>query len=214
MTVLVANNSGGIVHFWAGKFPGQVGWIISPGGWREPRAWLPYSIDNGKYACWENESDWNEDGFFALLDRCNLCKFKPRWITVPDEVADKHTTLDLWAHYEPALRRYGWPLAFVVQDGMTPFDVPKSADLVFIGGTTEWKWRNAALFVAAFPRVHIGRVNNIDKIEFCERLGVESCDGTGFFRDGEGDLRAVQLEQFFGGRRRHREQPELWVRSA
>jgi len=131
------------------------------------------------------------------------------WVAVPDEVGDKEETLRLWNQYERRVRQFGWPLAFVVQDGMTPFDVPRNADVVFIGGSTNGKWRNTSLFAASFPRIHIGRVNWWDKLEYCERLGVESCDGTGFFRGGEDSEQSKQLQDFLSGHRRHDEQPQL-----
>ncbi len=213
MIVMVTNNSGAMVHYLAGKHPNQIGWLISPEGFKEPRRWLPYALDNGKYSAWENKIEWSDEPFFELLDRCSLSRYKPLWVTVPDEVADKEKTLWLWNQYEARIKKYGWPLAFVVQDGMIPFDVPKSADVIFIGGTTSWKWRNAALFAAAFPKIHVGRVNWVDKLEYCDRLGVESCDGTGFFRGGEDSVQSEQLQQFLEGRRRGIEQGDLFLRA-
>lgn len=204
-----ANNSDALVHWLAGTYPNKLGWIFSPGGFKEPRAWLPYAIDNGKYATYENGKEWNEESFFELLDRCQLSKYKPDWVAVPDEVGNREKTLWLWKQYEHQIRRYKFRLAFVVQDGMTPNDVPESADVVFIGGSTNWKWRNVALFCATFPRVHVGRVNWVDKLEYCERVGAESCDGTGFFR---GDMvQRQQLIDFVSGIRRHQNQGQLFA---
>jgi hypothetical protein len=210
MMVMPANNSDGLVHHLATKYPGKIGWMFSPGGFKEPRDWLPYVIDNGKFTSWENKSEWNESEFFDLLDRCQLSRYKPDWVAVPDEVADREKTLWLWNQYERRIKMYGWRLAFVVQDGMTPNDVPESADVVFVGGSTKWKWRNVALFCATFPRVHVGRVNWVDKLEYCERVGVESCDGTGFFRGGSDSIQARQLVDFISGHRRHAEQQQLF----
>lgn len=209
MMVMPANNSDALVHHLATKYPGTLGWIFSPGGFKEPRAWLPYVVDNGKYATWENGKEWSEESFFNLLDRCQLSKYKPDWVAVPDEVADKEKTLWLWNQYERRIRQYKFRLAFVVQDGMTPNDVPESADVVFVGGTTKWKWRNVALFCATFPRVHVGRVNWVDKLEYCERVGAESCDGTGFFRGDQ--IQKQQLVDFVSGIRRHPKQGQLFA---
>lgn len=211
MIVMPANNSCGLVHWLAGKYPNTLGWMFSPGGFKEPRAWLPYVIDNGKYSAWDSKKQWSEVAFFNLLDRCQLSQYKPEWVAVPDEVADREKTLWLWNQYERRIRMYGWQLAFVVQDGMTPSDVPVSANVVFVGGTTKWKWSNVALFCATFSRVHVGRVNWVDKLEYCERLGVESCDGTGFFRGGPDSIQAKQLAAFVSGHRKHSEQSYLTV---
>lgn len=209
MIVMPSNDSSGIVHFLAGKYPGRLGWIFSPGGFKEPRAWLPYAIDNGAFSAWESNRTWSEEPFFELLDRCQLSRYKPDWVAVPDSVGDKDRTIWLWRQYGRRVRMYGWRVAFVVQDGMTPNDVPESADVVFVGGTTKWKWRNVALFCATFPRVHVGRVNWVDKLEFCERAGAESCDGTGFFRGGPDSIQARQLADFVSGIRRHPNQMEF-----
>jgi hypothetical protein len=206
MMVMPSNDSSSLVHYLAGRFPGKIGWLMGPSGFKEPRAWLPYAIDNGKFSA---NGDWDEEVFFDLLDRCKLCRYKPLWVTVPDELANKEQTLWLWNQYEHKLRRYGWPLAFVVQDGMTLRDIPESADVVFVGGSTRWKWRNVAKFVAAHQPVHVGRVNWHDKLEYCQRLGVESCDGTGFFQGGLDSIQSVQLQEFLAGRRRHKEQLQL-----
>ena len=212
MIVFVAANSNPLLHYLAGKYPSKLGWIMSPSTrFFKPREWLPYCVDNGVYSAWSNKCQWDEEGFFMLLDRCHANRYKPDWIVVPDAIADKEKTLWLWNEYETKLRRYKTRLAFVAQDGMKPVDVPKSADLVFVGGTTEWKWRNAGLFVAQCPRVHVGRVNWWDKMEYCERIGVESIDGSGFFREGDG-ARSNQLRDFISGIRRGIEQPDLFLR--
>ncbi len=208
MMVMPSQNSGGLVHYLAGKYPGKIGWLMSPGGFKEPRAWLPYAIDNGKYSSYKNGTPWNEEAFFNLLDRCRFSRYKPDWVAVPDEVGDKEKTIQLWSQYEHRVKQYGWRTAFVVQDGMTPNDV-QDCDVVFVGGTDDWKWRNAALFAATFPRVHVGRVNWWDKLEYCERLGIESCDGTGFFRGGEDSEQSIQLQDFLSGHRRNKEQIQL-----
>jgi len=209
MIVMPSNNSSGIVHYLAGKYPGTLGWLLSPNSFKEPRAWLPYAIDNGAYAAWTEEREWNCNEFFDLLNRCNLSRYKPKWIAVPDVVGDKQATLERWYEFAGKIRGYGWPLAFVVQDGMTPIDVPHGADVVFVGGTTTWNWRNVESFCKAFKRVHVGRVHWIDKLEFCERVGAESCDGTGFFLCGPDSIQAEQLAEFVSGVRRSQNQMEM-----
>jgi hypothetical protein len=130
-----------------------------------------------------------------------MSKWKPRWVLCPDEVGDRERTLWLWSQFAPRLRRYGWPLAFACQDGMTPKDVPRGAEVAFLGGKTQWKWRNVAFFAASLPRIHVGRVNMAHRLEYCERLGVESVDGTGYFRGGETSWKANALVDFLDGHR-------------
>lgn len=109
---------------------------------------------------------------------------KPLWIAVPDVVTDKKATIAKWIEWEPRLRQYRCPLAFVAQDGMQPKDVPDDADVVFIGGSTDWKLANIKRFSDYFTRVHVGRVNTLKRLWLCYEAEVESVDGTGWFREG------------------------------
>ena len=81
---------------------------------------------------------------------------------------------------------------------MTPEDVPRNADVVFVGGTTEWKWRTIAMWCNAFQDVHIGRVNTYLRLVECHEAGAKYCDGTGWNRDVGGkqqrDILAYLME--------------------
>jgi hypothetical protein len=91
-----------------------------------------------------------------------------------------------------------------VQDGMTPADVPKECAVVFVGGTTSWKWRSLPMWASSFSRVHVGRVNSIRLLLMAENAGAESCDGTGWFRDPR---RTKELESYLSHDHNH---PDLW----
>jgi hypothetical protein len=190
-----------VVGYMAGKYPGRIGWLISPGGWRQPHEWLPYAIDNGAFPAWAKGEQWDQAAFYAHCDktRANL---KPLWIAVPDVVADKEATIESWHRHHDRVNSYGVCLAFVVQDGMTPSDVPGNADIVFVGGTTEWKWRHLRTWTDNFPRVHVGRVNTERMLWICHDAEVESCDGTGWFRGDRNQLAGLfnYLEQSTSGR--------------
>ena len=95
-----------------------------------------------------------------------------------------------------------------VQDGMEPGDVPAEAGVVFVGGSTEWKWRTVRDWCDAFDRVHVGRVNTNGKLWECHEAGAESCDGTGWFRGDQRQLRGLiaYLERSSQGLGNHRGQ--------
>jgi hypothetical protein len=115
------------------------------------------------------------------------------WVVVPDVVGERDATLRQWDLYRLRLQcRYGWPLAFAAQDGMTPDDVPAGADVVFIGGSTLWKRRNIGLFCREFPRVHVARINTREWLWRCFDAGAESIDGTGFFRGDRAQTAAME----------------------
>jgi hypothetical protein len=126
------------------------------------------------------------------------------WVVVPDWVADRDETLRLWDKHAPALINYGMSLAFVAQDGMTVDDVPKEADVLFIGGSTEWKWRHLEMWTSHFKRVHVGRVNTYRLLWLAHEAGAESCDGTGWFRGDRKQLAGLvnYLNESYGGNRK------------
>ena len=197
---MLGNHSSPPIHYWAGKYPNRIGWLVGPSAMTKTklREWMPYALDNDAFTAWENGSEWEEKAYFTFLDWVATQKIKPLWAAVPDVVTDKDGTLHNWKKYAPRLKNYGWPLAFVAQDGMNPSDVPDEAALVFIGGSYEWKWRSVAKFTGLFPRVHVGRVNTLYRLRRCDELGVESVDGTGWFRRPEAEF--FQLEEYLAGK--------------
>jgi hypothetical protein len=150
---------------------------------------LPYALDNGAFGAFKNGTAFDEKAFFGLCDWAKASGIAPRWVLVPDVVTDANATLVLWDHLWLRVQEYGWPLAFAAQDGHEPRHVPENADVVFIGGSTDWKRLNIHRFCLHHPRVHVGRINTHKWLSLCAHAGAESVDGTGFFR---GDR--VQLE--------------------
>jgi hypothetical protein len=187
MMVMPANNGKGIVHYWAGKYPGLLGHLYSPDGFRGPYPWLPFALDNGAFPAYTKGVPWNEEAYRKLLARVAAQQQAPLWILAPDVVADRDATLRSWERWAPELRTFGWPLAFAVQDGMTVGDVP-DADVIFVGGSTEWKRETMAMWGANFARVHVGRINTEKWLWRCVEIGAESCDGTGWFRGDKAQL--------------------------
>ena len=197
MIVMPANNRGIVVGWLAGRFPGRIGQLCSPGGFTRAHDFLPLALDNGRFSVWSAGKEWSEAAFIELLDTVYRMGGKPRWVLVPDVVADRDGTLREWEVWAPRLRRHGWPLAFAAQDGMTSVDVPKDAAVVFVGGSTEWKRKTLHDWCEAFPRVHVGRINTDRWLWECHEAGAESCDGTGWMRGDERQLAGLiaYLEQ-------------------
>ena len=195
MIVMPSNNSGIEIGYLAGKYEKRIGWLISPDGWRKPPSWMPYALDNGAYGAWVNDREWDADAFLNLIEKSNYAH-KPSWVVVPDVVTDKDATIIRWHEWMPQLknRLQGVGFAFAVQDGMTPNDVPNEADVVFVGGSTDWKWRHLRSWTDNFPRVHVGRVNSERLLWMAHEAGAESCDGTGWVRGG--DDRLLELNRY------------------
>lgn len=180
------NNSSATFHFLCGRYPGRLGWLFGPAAMSKTklRHWIDFAIDNDAFMAFATQTEWNYTAWSEFLIAIHRTRKTPRWVLVPDKVGDRQATLDLWETHKAEAGQFGWKLAFAVQDGMTPDDVPSDADVVFVGGTTEWKWKSLPMW-SRFPRVHVGRVNALHRLYACERLGVESVDGTGWFRDSE-----------------------------
>jgi hypothetical protein len=173
--MLMIDNSSMLMGYFAGKYPGRIGMLFSPKHFKVPPYFMPYACDNGAF------NGFEEKPFCEMLIKTTRVNRKPMWICVPDKLEDAEETLRLWFLYKKRVSEYG-PLAFVVQDGMEPSDVPHGASCVFVGGSTAWKWNNANKFKGVCEFLHIGRVNSLDKLEFCNDIGADSVDGTGWFR--------------------------------
>lgn len=198
MMVMPSNDSGSKLMGLARRFPGRIGWLNSPSSWKNPPAFIEYALDNDAFMAWKMNRQWNEQAWIDMLSRAEAVK-PPLWALVPDVVADKKATLRNWDRFSETVSQRGFALAFAAQDGMTSSDVPKNADVVFIGGTTSWKWRTLPMWCASFPRVHVGRVNSLRRLWRCDELGAESVDGTGWLRESIYGKRAEGLIRWLHG---------------
>lgn len=181
MLVMPSNNVG----FEAGRlferYPDRLAHLHSPSAKKEPKPGVPWALDNGIFGAWDSGTEWSEEPFYKYLE--TFAAWRPLWAVVPDSVGNREETLERWKQHRDAVAAFGVPLAFAVQDGMSVEDVPEGVDVVFVGGSTSWKWRSLRMWTENFPRVHVGRVNSYEALWQCDTAGAESCDGTGWFRD-------------------------------
>jgi hypothetical protein len=205
MLVMVSNCTSWRTHYLQGKY-GGLGLLLPPDGLRGPYPHLPfYAIDNGAFPAWSNKIAWDADKFRRALDWAAYRPIKPKWVVVPDVVTKAQETFESWHKWKDEVAGYGYPLAFAVQDGMALDDLRKNdihPDVVFIGGSTEWKMRTLKGWCREFPRVHVGRINGLRGLLECHEHGAESCDGTGWFRGSH-----TQLDGLITYLREHGEGP-------
>lgn len=196
--ILLGENGNSRIHYWAGRHPGRVGLLLTPDRFRRDRVrpWLPYALDNGAWQAFLDEIPLDVETWIRTAREAASTCPRPLWIAVPDVVGDHLATLALWDALLPETRRLEVPLAYVAQDGSTPDDVPPGADLVFLGGSTDWKWRNLPSFATLDRPLHVGRVNTPRRLRACHAYGVASVDGTGWFRGGWNSRQARQLGDF------------------
>jgi hypothetical protein len=202
MMVLCSNHSSRAFVALAHKTK-RLGWMIGPTHYKTPRADIPFALDNDAYIAWKNGKRFDADAWLRMIEKVNAQGLRPMWALVPDVVADRERTLEAWSRHWRTVAEAGFQPAFAVQDGMASCDVPSelaegfSVPVVFIGGTTQWKWRTASDWCSKFPRVHLGRCGTSRwKLERIEELGCESCDGSGFFRATINGREARQLKAY------------------
>lgn len=139
-----------------------------------------WAADNGCYSRFEPER------YLRFLEKRLEHLEACLWATVPDAVGDCWLTQRRWLEWSGRIRDLGYPLAYVLQDGITLDRIPKNAVAWFVGGTTEWKLNIGPDFVRAGKErniwVHIGRVNTGGRYLDFARLGADSFDGSGLVR--------------------------------
>lgn len=113
-----------------------------------------------------------------------LPREKVRFVVAPDVVADAEATWTRSSPWLDRIRRLGFKAALVAQDGMESMRVPwDSFDVLFIGGSTEWKLGPHAVALTREAKargkwVHMGRVNSLKRLRRAALSGCDSADGT------------------------------------
>lgn len=155
---------------------GALGQMATPRAGERIIPGAPWALDNGCFS-----AKWTPVEYFRALDRYASvpgCLFA----VVPDVVADAAGTNRLWGKcWDLGLRRRGYPVAYVIQDGAT--SIPRWCDAVFVGGSTEWKLGEDARRLVALAKrhdkwVHMGRVNSLKRLRYADEIGCDSADGT------------------------------------
>lgn len=144
---------------------------------------VQYAIDNGAWIAFKKEIEWQKETFLNILKLASLEEIKPDFIVCPDVVGNAIMTSKLWKKWYPILSEFEFKIAFALQDGHTLQDVPPQADLLFLGGTTQWKLKNISVFCPRFP-THVARVNSHNRLWLAHNNNAISIDGTGWSRKG------------------------------
>jgi hypothetical protein len=164
---------------------GELGYIATPDQGNVRPAGVIWCADNGCYG-----KGWpGEDAWLQWLGRNRHDAGRCWFATAPDVVGDAQATLDRSLPTMPLIRAMGYPVALVGQDGLEDLTIPWAGlDVLFLGGSTDWKLGPAARAltteaVARGKRVHMGRVNSYRRFTYAKRIGCSSVDGT-FIRFG------------------------------
>ena len=158
----------------------ELGYMLTfPKANRGDRTGRPFAFDNG---CYANPQAYDDDRYLAWLDARHRerCLFA----TAPDVVGDWRATLERSAPMMRRIRALGYPVAFIAQDDIAPDVIPwDEFDVLFIGGSTDWKLSEAAYALPAFAHTlgkatHLGRVNSSPRFRAARAAGYDSADGT------------------------------------
>ena len=136
------------------------------------------AADNARFS---NPKAYSNERYLA-----HLSKVSPsRWLfaPAPDVVGDHQATVALSRPMLRRIRDAGVSPAFCAQDGWddrtTPWD---DFDVLFVGGTTEFKFRAGREAVHAAKRrgkrAHMGRVNSKERLRAAASIGCDTADGT------------------------------------
>lgn len=150
-----------------------------------PHDW-PYILDNGAFHAYVNNVPWDADAFVGRISQIESMPRDPDFVVLPDVVTNPERTKERAQKWADMIQ---YRTAFPCQDGMKPEDAVEFADRVgaealFIGGTREWKQRNAEAFVdaahAAGLDCHIGRPGDLT---WAEKTGADSVDTSTIVQD-------------------------------
>lgn len=159
----------------------EIGLLIQPGTKQYAKriaSYPAFAIDNG---CFAAKSYVGDEAYLAWLDTLPRTAL---FATAPDVVGDAAATLERSAPMMARIRELGFAVAFVAQDGLENLEVPwDDFDVLFIGGSTDWKLSPAAKQLsdeahARGKRVHMGRVNSGKRLRLADLWRIETADGT------------------------------------
>lgn len=159
---------------------GLIDCIETPKQGNQPVEGAAWCADNGCFGKgYPGDTEW-----FAWLERhahrASTCLFA----VAPDVVGDAQATWERSKPWLPRIRQLGYPAALVAQDGIEHMDIEwDTFDVLFIGGSTDWKLGPHARTITAQAKahgkhVHMGRVNSLTRLRYAQAIGCDSADGT------------------------------------
>jgi hypothetical protein len=160
-----------------------IGWLMTPNMGNRPktdRAWY-WGADTG---CFSKTYDFRVGEYLEWLREREDLRPWCLFATAPDVVGNAAQTAEFAREILPVIRGLDYPAALVAQDGLERLHVPwDTFDVLFLGGSTEWKLGPAAARLTRQARergkwVHMGRVNSYKRIRYAAEIGCDSADGT------------------------------------
>ena len=157
---------------------------------------IDVAVDNGAFQSYVRGFPFLSDLFWKLLHDTYLAGANPDFIVCPDIVAGGKQSLSFSLDWAKNKIIGCSRLALAVQDGMETTDIRSYErqffSWIFVGGTVEWKWRNAEKWVKFAHdnnmKCHIGRCGTIEKLRTAKKIGADSVDSTSILRNNRWDI--------------------------
>ena len=156
----------------------RLGFIITPNSNYVVPDDVSVAADNG---CFSAANIYSDERYQKFLRRMPI--ERTLFATAPDALEDHQATVQRSMPALQWLRAKGFKAAFVAQDGWTEETTPwDEFDVLFVGGSTEFKYRGGRDAVMAAKRrgkkVHMGRCNSLEKLRAAIAIGCDTADGT------------------------------------
>jgi hypothetical protein len=167
----------------SGKIVAGLPAMVTPRMRQTPPEGQPWAADSGRYA---SPHEYSDEKYLTWLEKMQPLADRCLFATAPDIVGDAPGTLMLSAPLYGPIRKLGYKVALVAQDGLErlmEFVPWHDIDVLFVGGTTDWKLGDGAAAVVAEARArgkwcHMGRVNSLKRMRYAASIGCQSADGT------------------------------------
>jgi len=150
-----------------------------------PQTFSLYFLDNGAFSYWKNGRAFDGRAFLKTLERVAEFESSPKFVVVPDLVAQGLKSLEFSLNWLERLKREypQFSYALALQDGMTVNEVEPvmdNFDYLFVGGTLRWKVQTGRLWVNLArkhgKKCHVGRVGTVRRVRWAKAVGADSID--------------------------------------
>jgi len=164
-----------------------IGACISPSTKKHFDSYAFYFIDNGAFGYWIKGKEFNPTPFLNLVEKSLRANKKADFLVLPDLIGKGKESLEFSSKWAEELKGVGIPFALALQDGMEEVEVEEfvrvhDIKVLFVGGTTKWKWKTAPKWVKLAKKLgikcHIGRVPSVKRVYQARKVGAHSIDTT------------------------------------
>lgn len=163
----------------------RAGVMVIRGRLRSRLTAVRWAYDNGAFADFKAGRAFDTETWQRDVEQIAQLPTReaPDFCVLPDIVGGGERSLELSLTWAPRVRSAHWQWYLAVQDGLQARHLDGLPDWiagVFVGGTTEWKWKTAAYWRVEAARrgllCHVGRVSSMTRVRAMKAIDVGSID--------------------------------------